>query len=153
LTSHDPLAEYGAAWERSFLLALPASYRMRELYPARWFRIHSLPETAAEQLALIQRERAANGQPAYASTTDATSVLTELTEQRSREFLLDGKRPGDPRRHPSEVLNIPAAGSAYFNPGFAPIGTSTCDPLPVQEVDNNPPPAHRSPRTPRHPAP
>lgn len=45
LTTPDPLTAFGAAWERSFLLAPPVGYRMRELYPARWLRIHSLPDS------------------------------------------------------------------------------------------------------------
>ncbi len=34
--------------------------------------------TTADQLALISARRSANGQPAYAGATDASSVLTEL---------------------------------------------------------------------------
>jgi hypothetical protein len=94
--------------------------------------------TTSEQLALIQRERAANAQPAYAGATDANAVLTELMEQRGREFFFEGRRLGDWRRNPSNVLHVPATGSAYFKPGFAPIGNATCYPIPVQERDNNP---------------
>jgi hypothetical protein len=35
LTDSDLLAHFAAAWERSFLLAPPLGYRMREMYPAR----------------------------------------------------------------------------------------------------------------------
>jgi starch-binding outer membrane protein, SusD/RagB family len=94
--------------------------------------------TTAEQLALIQRERAANGQPPYAGPTDAGAVLTELMEQRGREFFLEGRRLGDWRRNPTNTLGVPATGTPFFKPGFAPIGSSTCYPLPVQEIDNNP---------------
>ena len=94
--------------------------------------------TVVEQLALIARERAANAQPAYTGATDAESVRTELMEQRGREFFLEGRRMGDWRRHPANVLGVPATGTPFFKPGFAPIGSSTCYPLPVQEVDNNP---------------
>jgi hypothetical protein len=94
--------------------------------------------TTAEQLALIQRERAANAQPVYTGPTDANSVLTELMAQRGREFFLEGRLFGDWRRNPTNVLTVPATGTPFFKPGFAPIGSSTCYPLPVQEVDNNP---------------
>jgi hypothetical protein len=59
-------------------------------------------------------------------------------EQRGREFFFEGRRLGDWRRNPSNVLHVPATGSAYFKPGFAPIGNATCYPIPVQERDNNP---------------
>jgi hypothetical protein len=94
--------------------------------------------STADQLALIAARRAANGQPAYAGPTDASSVLTELMEQRGRDFFLEGKRLGDFRRNPTNVLNVPEPGSTYFKPGFAPVGNGTCYPLPLQEVDNNP---------------
>jgi hypothetical protein len=45
VVDRDPVTSFAAAWHRSFLLAPPVSYRMRELYPARWLRIHSLPES------------------------------------------------------------------------------------------------------------
>jgi hypothetical protein len=94
--------------------------------------------STAEQLALIAARRAANGQPAYAGATDANSVLTELMEQRGREFYLEVKRMGDLRRNPTNVLNAPQPGATYFREGFAPIGTQVCWPLPLAETDNNP---------------
>lgn len=39
------ISVFAAAWERSFPLAPPVGYRMREMCPARWLRIHSLPES------------------------------------------------------------------------------------------------------------
>ncbi len=90
------------------------------------------------QLALINARRAANGLPVYAGATTAGAILTELMEQRGREFYLEAKRMGDFRRNPTAVLNVPVAGAAYFKAGFAPIGSQTCWPLPLQETDNNP---------------
>jgi hypothetical protein len=55
---------FAAAWQRSFLLAPPVSYRLRELYPARWLRVHSLPESkrypesAEEYAELLARHNA-----------------------------------------------------------------------------------------------
>ncbi len=93
--------------------------------------------TTADQLALIAARRAANNQPAYGGPTDAASVLTELMEQRGREFYLEAKRMGDFRRNPAAVLNVPQPGTEYFREGFAPIGNQTCWPLPLAETDNN----------------
>lgn len=92
----------------------------------------------AEQLVLINRQRLANGQPAYAGPTDANSVLTELMNQKALDFFLEGKRLGDFRRLPQNVLNLPTPGAPYFKPGFPPIANGTCYPVPIDETDNNP---------------
>ncbi|MGH7560393.1 MAG: hypothetical protein ACRENB_05165 [Gemmatimonadales bacterium] len=93
----------------------------------------------AAMLALIQTRRAANGQSAYGGPTDAASVLKEFENQRGREFFLEGKRMGDIRRNGVVAVEfVPVAGSTYFKPGFAPVGSQTCWPLPVAETDNNP---------------
>jgi hypothetical protein len=92
----------------------------------------------AAMLDLITARRAANNQPAYTGPTDSASVLTELMEQRGREFYLEGKRLGDFRRHPEAVLHVPAPGSAYYKPGFDPVGSQTCFPIPSAETRANP---------------
>jgi len=94
--------------------------------------------TTAAQLTLIAARRSANGRPAYAGGTDATSVLTELMTQKGFDFWLEGKRLGDFRRNPSNVLYVPVPGAPYFKAGFPAIGNKTCYPLPLQEKDNNP---------------
>jgi hypothetical protein len=91
-----------------------------------------------QQLALINRQRTANGLPAYAGATDAASVMTELYNQRAFEFYLEGKRLADFRRSPTSVTNITATGQPYFKPGYAATGNQTCYPLPRTERDNNP---------------
>ncbi len=93
--------------------------------------------TVADQLALIASRRAANSKPAYAGATDAASVLAELMLQKSLDFWLEGQHMGDFRRNPAAVIGLPVPGSTYFKPGFAPIGSQTCIPLPVTETDNN----------------
>jgi hypothetical protein len=90
------------------------------------------------QLTLIQARRAANGQPVYSGSTAPAAVLTELMEQKGRDFFLEAKRMGDFRRNPAAVLNAPVPGSNYFKPGFAQVGNQVCWPLPLQETDNNP---------------
>ncbi len=94
--------------------------------------------STAAQLALIAARRAANNQPVYGGSTAPAAVLTELMEQKGRDFYLEGKRMGDFRRNPAAVLNVPVPGSTYFKPGFSQVGNQTCWPLTLQETDNNP---------------
>jgi len=92
----------------------------------------------AAQLAQIAARRTANGQPAYGGATDSNSVLTEFFTQRGLDFYLEGKRLGDFRRHPANIIGVPVPGSTYWKAGFAPVGNNTCYPLPITETDNNP---------------
>ena len=89
-------------------------------------------------LALIQRERARNNQPAYTGLTDDQSVLTEFLEQRSREFFMEGKRMGDLQRYPTALPHLAPAGTPYRKNNYAPYDDKTCLPLPFKEVANNP---------------
>jgi hypothetical protein len=36
------------------------------------------------------------------------------------------------------VIGVPQPGAVYWKPGFAPVGSQTCFPLPDDELDNNP---------------
>ncbi len=92
----------------------------------------------AAQLAQVAARRSANGQPAYGGATDSSSVLTEFFTQRGFDFYLEGKRLGDFRRHPANIIGVPVPGSTYWKAGFAPVGNNTCYPLPITETDNNP---------------
>lgn len=89
------------------------------------------------QKAMIDARRAANGQPAV-SITDPDSTLTEFFTQRGLDFFLEGKRMGDSRRHPTNIIGMPVPASTYWKPGFAPVGSNICYPLPITETDNNP---------------
>lgn len=100
--------------------------------------IQAEAEGTASQLTLIQARRAAAGRPAYTGAVDANSVRTEFFTQKGFDFYLEGKRMGDFRRHPGNIIGVPVAGSTYWKPGFAPVGSDTCWPLPTQEIDNNP---------------
>lgn len=100
--------------------------------------IQAEAEGTASQLALIQERRLANGQVAYAGPVDANSVLTEFLTQKGLDFYLEGKRLGDFRRHPNNVVGVPVPGATYWKPGFAPVGNQMCFPLPDDELDNNP---------------
>jgi hypothetical protein len=92
----------------------------------------------AAQLTLIDSRRAAFGQAPYAGATDANSVLTEFFTQKGFDFYLEGKRLGDFRRYPTNIIGVPVQGSVYWKPGFAPVGSDVCYPLPTSEIDNNP---------------
>jgi len=92
----------------------------------------------AAQLAQVAARRTANGQPAYGGAVDSSSVLTEFFTQRGLEFFLEGKRLGDFRRHPANLIGVPVPASTYWKPGFAPVGNNVCYPLPISETDNNP---------------
>ena len=148
---NDPRVRYKTPTQHSLTPQDPSSgaFYIQDKYPAfnTAIRVASRLEadyiaaeagTTADQLALIQARRAANGQPAYAGSTSANDVLTELMWQRSLEFWLEGKRLGDQRRNPNNMTGLPVPGSAYFKAGFAPVGNGTCYPLPLQERDNNP---------------
>lgn len=100
--------------------------------------IRAEAEGTASQLAQIVARRSANGQPAYAGAVDANSVLTEFFTQRGFDFYLEGKRLGDFRRHPTNIIGVPVPGATYWKPGFAPVGSDTCYPFPIAEIDNNP---------------
>ena len=100
--------------------------------------IQAEAEGTASQLALIAARRAANGQTGYTGGLDANSVLTEFLTQKGLDFYLEGKRLGDFRRHPNNVIGVPQPGAVYWKPGFAPVGSQTCFPLPDDELDNNP---------------
>ena len=93
---------------------------------------------ASQQLALIAAQRAANQQPVYTGPVDDASVLTELYDQRAREFFLEGKRLGDFRRNPAATRFVPVTGTPYFKPGYGNVGSQTCYPIPRAERDNNP---------------
>lgn len=100
--------------------------------------IRAEAEGTTAQLALIQARRSAAGAPSYTGPIDANSVRTEFFTQKGFDFYLEGKRLGDFRRHPTNIIGVPVAGSTYWKPGFAPVGNDMCYPLPIQELDNNP---------------
>jgi hypothetical protein len=91
----------------------------------------------AAQITFLDGRRAAFGQAAF-GFTDPDSVMTEFLRQKGLDFYLEGKRMGDFRRHPTNIIGLPVPGSTYWKPGFAPVGNNVCYPLPITETDNNP---------------
>lgn len=94
--------------------------------------------SVADQIALIDARRAANGLDPYSGPVTEQAVLTELMTQKSLDFFLEGKRLGDFRRNGSAVENMPVPGTPYFKAGYDPVGDDTCYPLPLAETSNNP---------------
>jgi hypothetical protein len=92
----------------------------------------------ATQLAFVNAQLAANGQPAYTGATDAASVLTALYDQRAREFWLEGRRIADLQRNAKATNFAPVPGTVYVKPGYPNVGTETCYPLPFTETSTNP---------------
>ncbi len=89
------------------------------------------------QLALIAARRTAAGAAAYAGSTDAVAVKTELFNQRALDFYLEGRRVADMRRSPASISNTTPAGAEYFKPGYGMVGRDVCYPIPRAETDNN----------------
>jgi hypothetical protein len=89
--------------------------------------------TLAPAIATLNAFRGANGQPAFAGSTQA-DVLNDIIDQRRRQFFLDGHHLGDLIRY--NLPLTPAAGATY--PGGGVYGTSRCLPIPDVERLNNP---------------
>ena len=109
-------------------------------YIAAEAALHGSGSTSAA-LTLINARRAVGGQGAYGGATDTLSVITELLNQRARDFWLEGKKLGDLRRNPSvalsAVLTDPFGDKVYLAspPTF---GNTVCAPIPPQETNANP---------------
>jgi len=104
--------------------------------------LHASGSTGAA-LTLINARRAVGGQGAYGGATDSLSVITELLNQRARDFWLEGKKLGDLRRNPSvplsSVLTDPV-GDPFYVPNKTPpsFGSTFCTPIPPNETNANP---------------
>jgi len=111
-------------------------------YIAAEAALHASGSTTAA-LNVINARRAAGGQGAYGGATDSLSVITELLNQRARDFWLEGKKLGDLRRNPSVALNsvlTDATGDPFYVPNKTPpaFGSTFCAPIPPQETNANP---------------
>jgi|SRR5580704_108546 hypothetical protein len=92
-------------------------------------------------LTVIATERNAGNQTTYAGGTDTLSVLTELLNQRAREFWMEGKKLGDIRRNPSVSLSAiltDPVGAPYLGPTGGNFGNEFCAPIPPEEIGANP---------------
>jgi hypothetical protein len=93
---------------------------------------------AATIEAFVNTRRAEGGQAPIATTTDMAVLMTELMDQRSRDFWLEGHRMGDWRRNPTAVANIIPPGPNYYKPEVGEVSDQTCLPLPFAERNANP---------------
>ena len=65
--------------------------------------------------------------------------MTDLLDQKARDFYLEGTHMGDWRRNQTAAPYIPPSGTPYYNVTEGGVfGTQTCMPLPDDEVLNNP---------------
>lgn len=88
-------------------------------------------------IALIAERQAEGG--AESVFTPSGDTLTDLLDQKARDFYLEAKMLGDWRRNPNNAKYVPAAGTPYYNTSEGGVfGVQTCMPLPDDEVLNNP---------------
>ena len=111
-------------------------------YIAAEAALHASGGTSAA-ITLINARRTAGGQGTYAGATDTLSVISELLNQRARDFWLEGKKLGDLRRNPSVPLSAvftdASAAQTYFPSKNPPsFGSNFCTPIPPQETSANP---------------
>jgi starch-binding outer membrane protein, SusD/RagB family len=69
---------------------------------------------------------------------DPNSTLTELLDQRARDFYLEAQHMGTWLRNPEATPYVYRAGSPYYGQLGAVVGTQTCMPVPDDEVLHNP---------------
>ena len=105
---------------------------------ARYIRVEA-DRNAAAMLAFINERRAVGKQTPFAATSDIDALMTELMEQKTRDFWLEGKRLADFRRVPQYMSYIiPAGTGTYYKPELGIVKGETCWPVPRNEFDNNP---------------
>lgn len=88
----------------------------------------------ASTLAFVNARRAVGNQ-APVTLTDA-ALMTELRNQRARDFYLTGQRLGDLRRYLKAGINLYPKGKYPVFPDF--YGTKTCFIVPLSEKAQNP---------------
>jgi hypothetical protein len=101
----------------------------------------------AATLNFVNTRRAAGGQIALTLTPGDPQIMVELRDQRRRDFYLDNHRLGDLRRYKTylgvdEFPKGPYPGSTsgqIYNEAADELRTSsTCWPLPINEINGNP---------------
>jgi hypothetical protein len=106
---------------------------------ARYIEVEANGNPAA-MLAFINERRAVGNQGAI-STTDLDELLSELMEQKTRDFWLEGKRVADWRRLGDHVpYIIPPGEHTYYKDelNLGPVRDITCWSVPMAEINNNP---------------
>jgi hypothetical protein len=94
---------------------------------------------AGEMLTFINERRAVGNQTPLLPTVDMDVLMSELMEQKTRDFWLEGKRLADWRRNPDYVpYIIPAGADTYYKSGLGPVRDFNCWDVPEDERFNNP---------------
>ncbi|MGD8279438.1 MAG: hypothetical protein PVH00_15475 [Gemmatimonadota bacterium] len=115
-----------------------SSERFASGLEARYIKVEAEQNPGA-MLAFINERRAAGNQAPMATTTDMGALMTELMEQKTRDFWLEGRRMADFRRVPQYMSYvIPAGDDTYYKPELGIVKGETCWPVPRNEYDNNP---------------
>jgi hypothetical protein len=120
------------------------SDRLASGLEARYIKVEADRDPAA-LLTLINERRAVGKQTPMATTTDINALMTELYQQRARDFWLEMKKQGDFVRNPQYTPFVLQTGNNYYKPEVGMVGTQTCFPAPDSERRNNPNwPGHNS---------
>lgn len=100
--------------------------------------LHNLYEAtgaSTETLDFVNARRAVGAQAPVALT--GADLMTELRDQRGRDFFLAGRRLGDLRRWLGQGIDEFPSG-AHPTEQWGQYGTATCFPIPLEEYEGNP---------------
>jgi hypothetical protein len=104
---------------------------------ARYIKVEA-DRSPAAMLTFINERRAVGNQDPIA-TTDMDELMSELMEQKTRDFWLEGKRLADWRRNPQYVpYIIPPGDDTYYKDSLGPVRDINCWSVPLAEKQNNP---------------
>lgn len=106
---------------------------------ARYIQVEA-EQNAAAMLDFINERRAFGNQDPFQQTSDMDVLMTELMEQKTRDFWLESStRMADFRRVPQYMSYIiPTGVDTYYKPDLGIVGTDTCWPVPIAECQTNP---------------
>ncbi len=106
---------------------------------ARYIKIEA-DQNAAAMLSFINERRAVGNQDPFPATTDMAVLMTELLEQKTRDFWLESsQRMADFRRAPQFMSYIiPPGEDTYYKPDLGVVKDTDCWPVPRDECERNP---------------
>jgi hypothetical protein len=128
----------GVAGNGGGRFAVTMAVRIASGLEAQYIVAEAAGPTAATS-AFVDARRAVGGQAALNLAAGDPQIMAELRDQRRRDFYLDNHRLGDLRRYaefygvnefPTGPYPTSTSGQVY--------STSTCWPLPVSEINDNP---------------
>ncbi len=86
-----------------------------------------------------RRTAAAAPSGAYVAPGTLALAIRDLMTEKGLDFFLEGKRVGDFQRNGAAAIRgLPQTGATYFKPGFPPISSNSCYPVPFAETSTNP---------------